>query len=365
MQAVGLNNVGKLYTYGYGFINNEREEGFDWLANQVGKRREELGIPHPEVVITDKEAALKKALASVFPAAVQQLCIFHIDRNVQLQIHRKWNASATREMKQVTYPQPEGEQSQTERPQAQQPQPAQPQTQQTRLPNGRLDSQLLYEPVDPQMRDIRRRIVGRDTQVAKAPSNVEYSKYGLYELWTYMLYSDSEDDFVDAWNRMQSFFSAQNDILDYLKETYFSVAKQWAGCFISEILNFGQRTTSPVEAAYRHVKSFIRNGRCVVDIVVRQCERAAKAQEDTTKRARFEELNRTVTDYDSQEWMGDTRNVISRLGLKKVTEQYRIMLGILTVQRGDRPPRPLPPCTKKFTAQYGIPCSHELLERYP
>lgn len=78
----------------WGFINNERQEGFDWLMEQVDHVRQEINAAPPEVTITDYDSAMKNAVARVYPAARPQLCIFHINKNVNLKFHQRWDKSA-------------------------------------------------------------------------------------------------------------------------------------------------------------------------------------------------------------------------------------------------------------------------------
>ncbi|PKK40751.1 hypothetical protein CI102_15397 [Trichoderma harzianum] len=46
----------------FGLINTEREDGFLWLCKRLEELRQDLHIPAPTVIITDKEIALKNAL---------------------------------------------------------------------------------------------------------------------------------------------------------------------------------------------------------------------------------------------------------------------------------------------------------------
>ena len=71
-----LTNVGTVAHIGFGLIDNETEDGFTWLIAQMERFREELGIPSPKAVITDKEKALRNALRSLVPDARQLLCMY-------------------------------------------------------------------------------------------------------------------------------------------------------------------------------------------------------------------------------------------------------------------------------------------------
>lgn len=89
-QVTGLTDQRSIANFGFGLINTEREEGYEWLCRQLDQFRHELEIPSPSVIITDKETALKNALADTFPDAQQQLCVYHINANVWSKIVTHW-----------------------------------------------------------------------------------------------------------------------------------------------------------------------------------------------------------------------------------------------------------------------------------
>lgn len=70
-QATGVSDQKSLLNFAFGLVNNEREEGFQWLCNMLDTLRQEVSAPAPTIVITDKEQALKNALDNVFPDAQQ------------------------------------------------------------------------------------------------------------------------------------------------------------------------------------------------------------------------------------------------------------------------------------------------------
>ena len=75
----------------YGLVSNEREEGFNWLTEQVNARPLEISAPAPEVTITNFDKAMKNAVKRVYPLATPQICIFHVSKNVAFNIKKKWN----------------------------------------------------------------------------------------------------------------------------------------------------------------------------------------------------------------------------------------------------------------------------------
>ena len=101
------------------------------------------------------------------------------------------------------------------------------------------------------------------------------------------------------------------------------------------------------------------NGNSTVLQVVKQTFTIVTEIERSIKEAVKEEKNRLRFKYVGQKWLGSAPYNVSSRALKLVTKQYQLMLG--AVKSTD--PKPLKPCTKQFTAQYGIPCSHKLFER--
>ncbi|KAM4061687.1 MULE transposase [Hirsutella rhossiliensis] len=89
-QATGQTCLKSVYNAAFGLIDNERREGFQFLAEGIRQLFERHGIQLPNVVITDFDQQMKAALEDQFPDAQQQLCIFHINSNVLLNAKRKW-----------------------------------------------------------------------------------------------------------------------------------------------------------------------------------------------------------------------------------------------------------------------------------
>ena len=86
-QVSGITDQKSAANFTFGLTDTEKEVGYDWLCGQIDSLRGQLGIPTPDVVITDKEMALKNSLQSFSPQTQQQLCIFHINANVKGKIN--------------------------------------------------------------------------------------------------------------------------------------------------------------------------------------------------------------------------------------------------------------------------------------
>ena len=141
------------------------------------------------------------------------------------------------------------------------------------------------------------------------------------------------------------------------------IAEQWATCYTNKRLNFGHRTTSPVEVVNRYLKSFIITGNSTVLNAVKQSFNMIDQMKEGIHEARMHQIYHIKREYIGQKWLGDAPLEISDKGMKKITKQYWIMLGAVPTARNPTP-APLNACTGQFTAQYGMPCSHQLFDRY-
>ncbi|XP_042398920.1 protein FAR1-RELATED SEQUENCE 5-like [Zingiber officinale] len=72
---VGVNHHHQTIVFGCGFISDEKTESFVWLLN---KFIEAMPKGAPNVIITDQDPAMTKAIAQVFPQTVHRYCLWHI-----------------------------------------------------------------------------------------------------------------------------------------------------------------------------------------------------------------------------------------------------------------------------------------------
>jgi len=186
---------------------------------------------------------------------------------------------------------------------------------------------------------------------------------GIYKLWEAVVYAHTEEDHTAAWVKLKDYFPQQTAIIKYMEETWFPVVQQWAACYTNKNLNFKQRTTSPVESVNRYLKSFVVNGNSTVLALVRQSCRMVEAMEQRIREATLKERNTIKREYLNQSRLGSTPRNVSERALAHITNQWRIALGAIPTKAHPQRPQ-LTPCTNQFTKQYGIPCSHRLLNSH-
>ncbi|XP_073138914.1 protein FAR1-RELATED SEQUENCE 5-like [Henckelia pumila] len=72
---VGVNHHHQTIIFCCGFLSDEKTESFVWLFN---KFMEAMPKGAPNVIITDQDPAMTKAIAKVFPQTVHRYCLWHI-----------------------------------------------------------------------------------------------------------------------------------------------------------------------------------------------------------------------------------------------------------------------------------------------
>ncbi|XP_075483706.1 protein FAR1-RELATED SEQUENCE 5-like [Primulina tabacum] len=72
---VGVNNHHQTIVFGCGFLSDEKTESFVWLFNKFIKA---MPKGAPNVIITDQDLAMTKAIAQVFPQVVHRYCLWRI-----------------------------------------------------------------------------------------------------------------------------------------------------------------------------------------------------------------------------------------------------------------------------------------------
>ena len=67
---------------GFAFVAKEQEKDFVWILTALKDYFSQNKIVVPEVIVTDRDMGLIRAVLDVFPLAAHLLCIRHINKNV-------------------------------------------------------------------------------------------------------------------------------------------------------------------------------------------------------------------------------------------------------------------------------------------
>ena len=278
----------------------------------------------PYVVITDFKKGLKNALLTVWPEVQQQICLWHINKNVVYEVKKRWVWLAG------AAPPDDPEVDETD------------------------------DHVDPIFRDLVAIAVGDapSTGVGKLPAKVPNTPQGLLELWKYVCYAITEADFEEAWVRILEDFLQQEEVIRYLQATYLPLRSQWADYCTRQYRNFGIRVTSRTEGSHKEIKSYLRNSYADLFFLAERIKQLIVDREHQFKADEATEAQRMVRDYQQMKWLGDTKTKLSRKAVKLIVKQHDILINAYRRNPGMR--SPLPPCTDSFTKQFGLPCAHRI-----
>ena len=90
MQIGGITGLHTNFSIGFALTSREDEDTFCWTLSQLKELADHYKIPSPLVIISDYDQAFKNAACSVFGSSQQQLCVWHILKNVVHNIKQKW-----------------------------------------------------------------------------------------------------------------------------------------------------------------------------------------------------------------------------------------------------------------------------------
>lgn len=329
-QVTGVTDQKSVANFAFDLVGTERQEGYDWLCDRLGEFREQLQIPEPCVVITDKEKGLKNSLERVFPGPQQQLCLYHIHVNVDAKIVSRWKDPEDDEAESVETAS-----------EAASPVPD-PHTDEL----AELDADELAQ-LDPM------------TAAAASKPPFENSKVGLQRGWRSVCYAEEEEHFEEAWAALTSFFAGQRPILDYLVSEYLPWADQFLQCRLKRYRNFGQRTNSPTETAHKDIKTYLLTSTSgLLHLHEAVCQMIAKKERDYIQEAARQEVKMRQS-YIGQGWLGSLPTQISYTAVEQEAQQHS------RLEASIKEKKELPPCRDccYFTQQYALPCIHAIKEQ--
>lgn len=82
LTIVGHTSIGTTFHVGFAFLESERSEDYAWVLRHLRDAYGALGLPDPEVIVTDRDLASMQAIKEVSPTTDALLCIWHVNKNV-------------------------------------------------------------------------------------------------------------------------------------------------------------------------------------------------------------------------------------------------------------------------------------------
>lgn len=326
-EVIGITDQKSVANFAFGLINTEKEDGFLWLSQRLEEVRQELHVPAPTVVITDKEMALKNALETVFPGAQQQLCVYHVNANVRGKIQARWKNK-----------------------------------------DGTSDTDEAGDGAEAAEEDLNAaraiEAAADEPSAASKPAVDPDSREGMFRAWQHVVYAEDEAEFEVSWAALKATYSRrQNHILNYISKEYMPFREQWARCFIKRYRNFGQRVNSPVETAHKDVKSFLVSGTSDLlhlhNAIVLMLTKKERDYEQNAARMQMRQRQRFIQ---QQHWLGNIPMTVSYVAVDLLAQQHRLAVAAMPSASIPFPER-LEPCTGCFMQQYALPCAHIILKK--
>jgi hypothetical protein len=87
LHILGCTNIQTFFSAGFCFLRNETHQDYYWAISTFLNKTK---MPHPRVLVSDQEKALKSAARELLPNIPQLLCVWHINRNVQTKAQHVW-----------------------------------------------------------------------------------------------------------------------------------------------------------------------------------------------------------------------------------------------------------------------------------
>ncbi|KID59545.1 hypothetical protein MAN_10589, partial [Metarhizium hybridum] len=314
-QATGVMDQKSLANFAFGLINGEKEHHFQWLCDRLDELRIDIGADTPEVIITDKEQALRAALTNTFPGAQQQLCVYHILANVRAKINARWKDTEGEDHDAII----------------------------VELDN---DGNTLSLVPELDLDVVARGRVQNEAEDELANPSDDYNREEMFKAFRAVVCAADHDAFKDSWKSFaETLGRQQRHILRYVQKEYMPWRKQWVKCYIDRYRNFGQRVNSPTETAHADVKSHLVTG--MGDLLY--LHQAPVTVIDNKSRFYRQEAARQTQrqrdQYLKQAWLDKLNLQITYHAIDLLARQYLFALAALPDQRE---PKPLLPCTGNF-----------------
>lgn len=85
LEIIGMTATNKNFLIGWALMSDETEASYRWVLQQL---RNLIGFQvQPTCIVTDRELALMRPIAQIFPLASHLLCTFHINKDVAKQVY--------------------------------------------------------------------------------------------------------------------------------------------------------------------------------------------------------------------------------------------------------------------------------------
>ena len=358
---MGTTSLHTNFCIGFALTTGEVKEDFLWILEQVTSLAESVSIPPPHNIISDFCHAFKNAASINYPDAQQQLCIWHINKNVAFHMKKKWLGNDE---------DPDNSEDDDEG-----NIPPGPQAPGPNLGNDDQAAQAAEE-VYEQLRDqfnsrveeaerVASRLIQSDdtdqaNQDVPTPRQGQRcwpdTQVGFMDAWHSVCMQQTEELFFARWKLLVKEFSHQIPLLTYLQKHHIPWRAQWARFATTTYRNYGIYSSSRVESTHAELKRLLTTPLSGLFELYRTVKQLV-----CTKRSKYllQHRKEDTIAYVSMEntaMVKPLSRTIGRVALREVHSQYvQAKAEKSSQQRRTH-------CSGRFRLQWGLPCKHEILD---
>ncbi|KAK5996124.1 PKS-NRPS hybrid synthetase cheA-like protein [Cladobotryum mycophilum] len=347
LQVTGTTALQTSFSAGFGLVAKEDVASFTWILKQLKIAATKARVPLPMVVMTDfDDACLKKASADVFDTSEQQVCMWHIMKDITLNIQQKWTGSMEGSIMSHRVPTPIPTPQSTGAP-----------------PYHQIGEDLLNTPLELEIDQATERAIQISWQALQAPPPPDVppggprkfsdTADGIRDAWVEVCRAESDAEFWQRWAQLCYEFPMQKDIITFLHDIYVPERQQFVQYSVKWFQNYGTRMISRIKNS--HLKDFFDNGSTDLCQLEQHIWEMVSSYRETYELRLQQELGRRQAHWDEYSVIKDVELSVGSKTMDAILQQVRFALDEL---QGKIPPLP---CTGQFKKQMGLPCRHHIL----
>ena len=298
-------------------IGEEDGASYLWLLEKLKEimAKHSISVDEVHTVLTDNQRALKGALSTALPGARQQLCWWHIYKNVQDHVQKHWPKA--KDMPELSK-------------------------------KSLLDAAYSSTETHDTPAEIRLKL---DFIPPKDNTAVKFMHH-----FADMGNQRTRESFFAYWQRFKEVYLGFDTILDFMEKWIVPTAPEWARAWTRSNLNYGLRCTSISESANHQLKTTLRGINTLFGLY-KACNGLFDRKFADYQVIIARHANTTRIKYADCPILSLLTYNVSLECLEKLYNEYLKLVPHML--HGE----PLEPCTHTFHATLGLPCAHMFKRR--
>ncbi|KAI7933256.1 hypothetical protein MJO29_016940 [Puccinia striiformis f. sp. tritici] len=297
LHVIGQAASNRSFSIAFCFLTYEDDENYLW-AVQVLKKLIWKPDRIPKVFITDRDAALRNALAEVFPNSQANLCTWHINKNITTNC-RKY-----------------------------------------------------FPSIEPPAKSARKRKSMNEPADRKSVKDKPVDPWKQFMgLWKWVTYAKSPELYTERFQNLKGFLSTRPAVLAYLEKNIIPVKELFVVAWACQYPHLWNLNTSRVKSGHAYLKTFVTSSTGDLLSVFQGLGHAVDAQILAVHESIGKDTIKTLVHL--PKCFIPVLGEISSFAIKKAIEQFDRLKNDFD---------PTEPCSQTLTTGVGIPCAHRLAE---